>query len=292
MPSNHLLKLAAKLLSDSLEREKFIQSLESPSALPSAIIWLKDRPSDFVFKKLPNLPEWIPEFVDLTFDKLGASLLHDQGFFYILDPSSVFAVSVLVDLDLKEPRVLDVCSAPGGKGIFATRSLRPAKIVFNEVIRKRHRALAFNLARCGMHGEISAIDPKSLATKYKDGFDLVLVDAPCSGQSLLVKGEKALGCFHPSTINLNSNRQKQIIANSGKCVAPGGYLLYSTCTFSPEENEKVVLWFLKRFPEFSLLEQPKLSRYQTTLSEISCYRLYPLEGLGAGAFTSLLARRG
>jgi 16S rRNA C967 or C1407 C5-methylase (RsmB/RsmF family) len=77
---------------------------------------------------------------------------------------------------------------------------------------------------------------------------VVIVDAPCTGQSLLAKGDKALGCFHPVNINKSASRQKRIIANAAQTVAGEGYLAYMTCTFSPEENEQVGEWLMKKFP--------------------------------------------
>ena len=133
-----------------------------------------------------------------------------------------------------------------------------------------------------------ARDTSILAEKWPLAFDLVLVDAPCSGQSLLAKGEKALSCFHPATINLNANRQRRILANSLKCVAPGGYLLYSTCTFSIKENEKVVDWLLKSFPDFKTQKVDTLLRHQSKYTESYCYRLWPDQEYGAGAFCGLV----
>jgi 16S rRNA C967 or C1407 C5-methylase (RsmB/RsmF family) len=117
--------------------------------------------------------------------------------------------------------------------------------------------------------------------------NLVLVDAPCTGQSLLAKGEKAPGCFHPTAINKSANRQKRIIANSAQLVAPQGYLAYMTCTYSPEENEQVCEWFLSRFPQFQAIKINHLEEYQSHLTTIPCYRLFPQHRLGAGTFTVL-----
>ena len=119
------------------------------------------------------------------------------------------------------------------------------------------------------------------------GCDLVIVDAPCSGQSLLAKGEKAPGCFHPTAINKSANRQKRIIANSAQLVAPQGYLAYMTCTYSPAENEQVCQWFMSKFPHFVPVQVDDLAAYQSHLTDIPCYRLFPQDRLGAGAFTAL-----
>jgi 16S rRNA C967 or C1407 C5-methylase (RsmB/RsmF family) len=117
---------------------------------------------------------------------------------------------------------------------------------------------------------------------------VVIVDAPCSGQSLLAKGAKAPGCFHPVTINKNANRQKRILANAAQLVAPQGYLAYMTCTYSVEENEQVIEWLLERFPRLRPVVIPHLATHQSSLSSLPCYRLWPQTGLGAGAFTILL----
>jgi 16S rRNA C967 or C1407 C5-methylase (RsmB/RsmF family) len=102
----------------------------------------------------------------------------------------------------------------------------------------------------------------------------------------------APGAFHPATINMNQRRQRRILANSAKLVAPGGYLLYATCTFSPEENEKNVEWFTKGFKEFKTVTVAGLDRWRSWLSDHDTYRLSPQDGFGAGAFVALLRRHG
>jgi hypothetical protein len=91
---------------------------------------------------------------------------------------------------------------------------------------------------------------------------------------------------------MNERRQRRILAESAKTAAPGGYLLYSTCTFSPEENERNVEWFCKTFPEFSALSVAVLDSYRSPLSELPTYRLFPQHGYGAGAFCCLLRKQG
>jgi 16S rRNA C967 or C1407 C5-methylase (RsmB/RsmF family) len=156
------------------------------------------------------------------------------------------------------------------------------------VIGKRLGQLVGNLKRCRVSPAIVLrLDSKILAEQIPQTAEVVLVDAPCTGQSLIAKGGKAPGCFHPVNINSNANRQKRILANSAQLVAPQGYLLYMTCTYSPEENEAVAAWFLERFPQFRAIEVPHLQAYQSHLAEIPCYRMFPQQGLGAGAFTVL-----
>lgn len=285
-PSKNLQKLASSLFESTDDQQRLIDSLTKPPHLPTAVNWLQD---NHKLEWSGSRPAWLPEFVDLTHSKLGKHSGHEEGQYYLLDPSSVFAARPLLEIGLNSAQILDVCSAPGGKAIFAWRALKPNLLVCNEVIGKRHGSLISNLKRCQINNvSVTGSDPGKLGELWPQCFDLVIVDAPCSGQSLLAKGEKALGCFHPATINMNSNRQKRILANSSKCVAGQGYLLYCTCTFSREENEAVIDWFLKRFPEFSPVSVKPLLQFQSHLVEYPCYRLFPFENLGAGAFTVLL----
>ncbi len=181
-----------------------------------------------------------------------------------------------------------MCASPGGKSIFAWVCLNPQLLLSNEVIGKRLGQLVGNLKRCRVSpAMVLRLDSKVLAEEIPKTAQVVLVDAPCTGQSLIAKGGKAPGCFHPVNINSNANRQKRILANSAQLVAPQGYLVYMTCTYSPEENEGVVSWFLERFPHFQPIKVPHLDEYLSHLVEIPCYRMFPQQGLGAGAFTVL-----
>ncbi|MEM9006832.1 MAG: RsmB/NOP family class I SAM-dependent RNA methyltransferase [Cyanobacteria bacterium P01_F01_bin.86] len=219
--------------------------------------------------------------------------MHEKGYFYCLDFSSVFAVSAIQTISQTVDVVIDLCAAPGGKSLFAWVALRPKHLLCNEVIRKRVKILISNLKRCGaMEAIVLNLDPTILAEQTPHCAQLVLVDAPCSGQSLLAKGQAVAGCFHKVTVNRNANRQKRILANAAQLVQPEGYLLYSTCTYAPEENEQVGTWLLKKFPEFAPVAVPTLQAYQSPLTELPCYRLWPQSGLGAGAFSMLLRREG
>ncbi|MEB3359706.1 MAG: RsmB/NOP family class I SAM-dependent RNA methyltransferase [Synechococcales bacterium] len=289
-PSRLLLKLARRLFADPEAQQAFVTAIVQPSPLDACILWCRDRPPDPPFPVLPPEP-WQPRFVDRLAgtDRPGQHPLHDAGYYYCLDFSSVFAASVLQAIPSPVERVFDLCASPGGKSLFAWRSLHPSLLLSNEVIGKRLGALLSNLKRCGVEGAIAAsLDTQTLAAAIPQTADVVIVDAPCTGQSLLVKGIDAPGCFHPVNINKNANRQKRIIANAAQLVAPQGYLAYMTCAYSPEENEQVMDWLLSRFPQFSPVAVPALAAFQSHLTEQPCYRMFPQSGLGAGAFTVLL----
>ncbi len=288
-PSKFLMKLSHRVFTDSADREKFIDALLHPIAFHPSIIWCQDKPINLPFITEPHL-FWQPVFVDRLAlgSKPGQHPLHNTGHFYCLDFSSVFAISTILTVTTPVNLIVDMCAAPGGKSIFAYIALQPEVLISNETIAKRSGMLISNLKRCHIHpvGVITR-DSKILAEILPKTANLVIVDAPCSGQSLLAKGGKAEGCFHPININKNANRQKRILANSAQIVAPSGYLAYMTCTYSPEENEQVSEWFLSKFPQFQPVKIPHLTAYQSHLSTIPCYRMWPQSGLGAGAFTIL-----
>jgi 16S rRNA C967 or C1407 C5-methylase (RsmB/RsmF family) len=283
-------KLSDRLFADPEERDAFVHSLVHPAASNPCILWCQEKPQDSPFELEPPL-DWQPGFVDrlVAGQKPGQHPLHQQGAFYCLDFSSVFAIAPLLTLSPGVDLVVDVCASPGGKSIFAWVALQPRLLISNEVIGKRMAALISNLKRCHISPAIATnLDSKILAQEIPKTAPVVLVDAPCSGQSLLAKGDKAPGCFHPVTINGNANRQKRILANSAQLVAPGGYLVYMTCTYSPEENEQVAAWLMQRLPQFQAIAVPPLATYQSHLAEFPCYRMFPQSNPGAGAFTVLL----
>jgi 16S rRNA C967 or C1407 C5-methylase (RsmB/RsmF family) len=287
--SNLLLKLSRQLFADADDRQAFVTALTEPQPFSPCIQWCQPRPDSNPFD-LESPQSWQAEFVDRLAigQKPGQHELHDQGHFYCLDFSSTFAASPLLDLPRQPEIILDMCASPGGKSIFAWNALQPQQILSNEVIGKRTAQLRANFKRCGLSpATILRADSQILAQVIPGSASVVLVDAPCSGQSLLAKGGKAPGCFHPVNINKNANRQKRILANSATLVAPQGYLLYMTCTYSAEENERVVEWLLDRFPDFQAVPVDRLAKYQSHLTDTPCYRLFPQSRLGAGAFSAL-----
>ncbi|TVP68086.1 MAG: RsmB/NOP family class I SAM-dependent RNA methyltransferase [Leptolyngbya sp. LCM1.Bin17] len=288
-PSNLLLKLSRRLFTQDDDQAAFIEALTCPQPYPTAVLWTRPRPAVVPFSLAPPLP-WQPTWVDrLSPDQRpGQHLLHQAGAYYCLDMASVFAAAVLTAIPKPVGAVLDLCAAPGGKSLLARTALAPEHLWCNETIRKRVKILIANLKRCGItEALVFNQDPQRFAEHLSQTASLVIVDAPCSGQSLLAKGDKALGCFHPVTIKKNANRQKRILASAAQTVAGGGYLAYMTCTFAPEENEQVGQWLLNKFPQFEAVEVSVLADYVSPLADFPCYRLWPQAGVGAGGFTSL-----
>ena len=281
--------LETSLAPAPLESELFLQALQDGQSARGAIVWTGEK------SELPTLPRfpWMPlctERVDPCF-RPGGDPRHDAGDYYCLDLSSVFEASVLTQITSPPRLILDLCSSPGGKAILASAMFSPEILICNEVIGKRTAQLVSNLKRCHISSFVTSTDVSTYAEQTAGCFDLVIVDAPCSGQSLVARGKKAPACFHPSTINQNANRQRRIISNAREAVRPGGYLAYMTCTYSPEENEELIAWFLKKSPDWQAIEVEPMSIFKSRLSEVPSYRLYPQYGFGGGGFAALLRRQ-
>jgi 16S rRNA C967 or C1407 C5-methylase (RsmB/RsmF family) len=284
--------LAATLFPDKDERAAFVEAVLEGSSRESSIIVLEDRPEIRTFPRMGR-QAWQPEWVHRIADGFRPAKhpLYEKGAYYSMDFSSVFSASGMLAIATPPRRILDLCSSPGGKAIFAWKLFQPEILVCNESIRKREATLIANLERC--HIERSMVwsaDPAVWGRKYPDHFDLVIVDAPCSGQSLLAKGGSAPGCFAPDMVDLNVGRQRRITGHVVHCVRPGGHLLYITCTYTVKENEKVVAWLLTEYPELEVVPISHLSAFRSTFGE--GYRLYPNSGLGAGAYVCLLRKKG
>jgi len=295
MASKLLTTLAGRLF-ESCEEEQaaFIAALSAEQSFPACLLWCDPErdPAELDLPRaelpIPGLTDWILPLEPGSHP--GKHPLHEAGAFYSLDPSSVFAASALLTLDPGQcRRVLDMCAAPGGKSVFASLALRPDLLLSNEVVSKRLGILRHNLGRCGIANAFTQrLDPAEFAERAPAAFDLVITDAPCSGQSLLAKGIENPGCFHPNIVKGNAKRQRRILSASADCTRPGGHLLYSTCTFALDENEKSIAWLLKRRADLRPLEVPHLDPWRSPHAEFPAYRLYPQTGIGAGAFVCLL----
>lgn len=290
-PTNLVRRFADRTFAEPAQRDLFLNAWASGRASAPALLWTAERPQVPSFEPLPPAP-WQPRSVDRVPPGIrpGKTPEHDSGQIYCLDLSSVFATVPLDMVPVCPDLVVDVCAAPGGKSLLAWQRLNPEFLLCNETIAKRTGPLISNLERCrvGPAGVVS-LDPAELADAVGATADLVLVDAPCSGQSLPARGMENPGCFHELTVKHNSRRQRRILAESARMVAPGGWLLYSTCTYSPEENAGVVEWFIRNGDGFSAVDVPALDAHRVPGLH-SGYQLWPQEGWGAGAFCCLLKR--
>lgn len=296
--TNLMKKQAASLFpEDAEEQDTFLRRLVRPDRTRTPAV-IRTR-GDFVDRQLEewvvdDRPDWLPEAISFLVPeaRVGELASFKRGEIYPVDQSSVCTASAMLGAG-KARRVLDVCAAPGGKTLFASVVLEPDFILSNEVIGKRLGILCHNLRKSGRPNLFTqGLDPAELAEQGGGVFDLVIVDAPCSGQSLLAKGTDNPGCFHPNIVKGNARRQLRILERAAGCLSSGGFLFYSTCTFSIRENEGVIDKFLGRSGDFTTVEIPHLEFVRSHLTDGFAYRIHPHLGMGAGGFTCLMKKEG
>lgn len=189
----------------------------------------------------------------LSTDQPGKHPLHEAGVYYIQEPSAMVAAELL-DVRPGE-RVLDLCAAPGGKSTqIAAKMGGSGFLLCNEIHPARAKILSENIERMGIGNAcVTNETPEHLAEVFPEYFDRILVDAPCSGEGMFRKNEEACGEWSPENVELCARRQDGILDCAAGMLRPGGTLVYSTCTFAPEENEGSVSRFIRRHGEFVLL---------------------------------------
>ncbi|KAA5546203.1 SAM-dependent methyltransferase [Roseiconus nitratireducens] len=211
------------------------------------------------------------------------------GDFFLQDAGSMLALAACrADVADQQPRLIcDLCAAPGGKASALLESIGSGFLLANEPIRSRVAPLAFNLARTGNpRYAISSSDPDVLADRLAGQFDLVLVDAPCSGQALLGRGKQSVAALSSRQIEHSAGRARRILSAAVRLLRPGGQLVFSTCTFAEQENESQVRWLLGQ-PEIVSDPLDRLLAYRS--SELDCaWRLWPHLHDCAGGFAASL----
>ena len=221
---------------------------------------------------------------------------HLAGLIYFQEPSAMAPVSAL---PIREGDfVLDLCAAPGGKATAAGAELSESGLlVANEIVPKRAKILSENIERCGLSNAIVTNEtPENLAARFPAFFDKVIVDAPCSGEGMFRKEPQAVTEWSIAHTKACANRQKLILKDAVKMLREDGYLIYSTCTFAPCENEGVCDWLLSEYPELSLvpITLPGLSdSLGTWTHDLSgAKRIFPHLAKGEGHFLSLFHKSG
>jgi SAM-dependent methyltransferase/NOL1/NOP2/fmu family ribosome biogenesis protein len=190
--------------------------------------------------------------------------------------------------------VLDLCAAPGGKTTHLLSFMRPdGLLVTNEVIRSRAGVLRENVQKWGVPNVVvTQNDPQQFGT-IADIFDLVVVDAPCSGEGLFRKDPSSVSEWSPGNAVLCASRQKRILAEAWKCLKPGGSLIYSTCTYNPEENEENLRWLQdqEEAEPVGIALPPDWNIQEIRLGNITGYQFYPHLTRGEGFFLGMVRKR-
>ena len=268
------------------EYEDFLKSLERPRAVALRFNPLKgEAPAmPFVADPVPWEPQgyyYDPEA------RPGLHVYHEAGVYYLQEASAMAPVALL-DPQPGE-RVCDLCAAPGGKTTqIAGRMLGEGFLLCNEINPKRAKILSRNIERMAVPNALVTNEhPANLAARFPGFFDRVLVDAPCSGEGMFRKEEAAVTDWSQETVEMCARRQAEILHSAAQMVRPGGRLVYSTCTFAPEEDEQAVAAFLESHPEFSpeILVAPWF-----VPEENGGHRMWPHKLLGEGHFAAVLKK--
>jgi 16S rRNA C967 or C1407 C5-methylase (RsmB/RsmF family) len=193
---------------------------------------------------------YLPERPSFTLDPL-----FHAGAYYVQEASSMFLEEVLKQtVDLTKPlKVLDLCAAPGGKSTLIQSVIsKESLLVSNEVIKTRVNILAENITKWGAANVVVTNNDPSDFKRLQNYFDVIVVDAPCSGSGLFRKDANAINEWSENNVTLCSQRQQRILADIIPSLKPGGVLIYSTCSYSLEEDESIADWLSEEFRVKSL----------------------------------------
>ena len=234
----------------------------------------------------------------LEYDKIGNHPFHHAGMIYVQDPGAM-ATAECVEVQ-PDWWILDMCAAPGGKSSQLRNKLGEEGILIsNEIVPSRCKILTGNIERLGFRNTATTcLDPARVAQIFPETFDLIMVDAPCSGEGMFRKEDIAIEEWSVENVLHCAERQKGILEQALKALRPGGYIVYATCTFSLEENEMVVDDFLRAHPHMELSPVRDVVREYTAdgISFEGCYcsnlhdarRFYPHKSRGEGQFMAVL----
>lgn len=235
------------------EYEAFVQAFEQERYQALRLNTLKAGVNDGCVPHLSRVPWAEDGYYYGASDQPGKHPYHAAGVYYIQEPSAM-APAELLKAQPGE-RVLDLCAAPGGKSTqIAAKMGGEGFLLCNEINAQRAKILSENVERMGIvNAYVTNETPVRLAEIFPEYFDKILVDAPCSGEGMFRKNEAACEEWSPENVSMCACRQDEILDCAAGMLRPGGRLVYSTCTFAPEENEGSVSRFLERHGEFVLL---------------------------------------
>ena len=234
-------------------------------------------------------------YIPQQIKSLGNHPAHIAGLFYMQEPSASSAVEVL---DVKQGDwILDMCAAPGGKSTqIAAKLNHTGFLVSNEIETKRAMILMSNMERLGFSEcMITNARPNDLAKEMQGWFDKVLVDAPCSGEGMFKKHQSAIEDWSVEHVEACAQRQKHILDNAYEVLKENGILVYSTCTYSMEENEEVIYDFIQKYPDMKLVDcNVSFGRTGFAYKDLDVTkvrRIFPMDQ-GEGHFVAKLVKQG
>jgi NOL1/NOP2/sun family putative RNA methylase len=290
------------------ETEAFLASYEEPKASGLRVNTLKLAVDEFQRRspfRLAPVP-WAPEgfYVDEG-ERPGKHPYYHAGLYYIQEPSAMAPVELLGVRP--GDKVLDLCGAPGGKSTQIAAKLRhEGLLVANDNHPDRVKAMVKNIELFGVRNAVVTNElPERLADRFPYYFDKILVDAPCSGEGMFRKEPDMAKEWTPASVERYAAMQLGILGQAARMLSPGGRLVYSTCTFSPEENEAVIAQFLDRHPDFRVVPveprgglasgrpdwvAPGVAGAEAVAAARGTVRLWPHRLRGEGHFAAVLER--
>ncbi|WP_028296084.1 methyltransferase RsmF C-terminal domain-like protein [Olivibacter sitiensis] len=293
LPSDLLQKLSS--LFSEAELSAFVQSHESNEQVTSIRINPKKfDAASLAYEQVPwcDTGYYLADRPIFTLDPL-----FHAGAYYVQEASSMFIAHLLQQLGLTKEgiKALDLCAAPGGKSTLLNSYLHSSSLlVSNEIIKSRVGMLADNLTKWGNPNIVVSNNDPSAFARLPAFFDLLLVDAPCSGSGMFRKDKKSREEWSPANVQLCSMRQKRILADSLSTLSENGWLFYSTCSYSNEENEEICDWLVDEYAmEPVAVDIPSTWGIVETLSvkhRAPGYRFYPHRLSGEGFFIAVLRK--
>ena len=281
----------------------FLSALEGDAVRGLRVNTLKCSAKDFLEETTLPLRKTAYSEVGFILDSdegVGKLCEHHSGRIYMQDPGAMAPLSA-IDIPLGA-RVVDLCAAPGGKSGQAAAMIGDGGFLLsNEFVPKRAKTLVSNFERLGIKcAVVTSMDTDRLPELFENYFDYAIVDAPCSGEGMFRKNSVAEEQWSEDNVRISAQRQRKILANAAKLVRGGGYIIYSTCTYSKEENEMTVDAFLKDNPSFTLVP-PKSSVAKVTAPAVSfpevsaenlhfARRFYPHLCEGEGQFFAIMQK--
>lgn len=225
--------------------------------------------------------------------KIGRTPFHHGGAIYVQEPGAMLPV-IAAALKGGET-VLDLCAAPGGKTVQAAGKAR--LVIANDVDYARAKILAGNVERMGLRNvAVCSARPEKLSRQFAGCFDVVIVDAPCSGEGMFRKESAALSHWSEANVRGCAARQREILQSADQMLKEGGKLVYSTCTFSTEENEEIVAYLVNQVgyelcaPDAAVLPYSRSGVEIGGLNALNMRRVYPHDGVGEGQFFAVLRK--
>lgn len=269
----------------------FIGSLQDPPPVSIRVHPIKNSQTDG-FEPVPwsIFGRYLPARPPFTLDPL-----FHAGSYYVQEPSSMFLEQALKQtVDLHRPlNILDLCAAPGGKSTHILSLInRESLLVCNEVIRSRASALSENIQKWGYPNALVTNNDPADFRELPGFFDVMVVDAPCSGEGLFRKDAGAVNEWSPQAVQLCSGRQRRILADAWDALKENGILIYCTCTYNAFENEGNMEWLRHNYPTrfLPLKTDPSWGVQEVQEGEVTGYRFYPHRTIGEGFFLSVLQK--